>query len=131
MICRASLQPQPSPPPPRSPLRDGEGSSAWAGATRQLLAALRIVVNDSGAAIGDSAGGGLELPPAIFAWAEAAAAAAKKGEMAVLDLADYGIFKLLGKGELPKIPVVVKARFVSRGAEAKIKAVGGAVVLTA
>jgi len=70
-----ALQPQPSPPPPRSPLRDGEGSSAWAGATRQLLAALRIVVNDSGAAIGDSAGGGLELPPAIFAWAEAAAAA--------------------------------------------------------
>ncbi len=62
---------------------------------------------------------------------EAAAAAAKKGETAVLDLADYGIFKLLGKGELPKIPVVVKARFVSRGAEAKIKAVGGAVVLTA
>jgi large subunit ribosomal protein L27Ae len=60
-----------------------------------------------------------------------AQAAAKKGEAAVIDLAQFGIFKLLGKGDLPKLPVVVKARFVSRGAEAKIKAVGGAVVLTA
>ena len=62
---------------------------------------------------------------------ELAVAAAKKGETAVVDLANYGIFKLLGKGELPKVPVLVKARFVSRGAEAKIKAAGGAVMLTA
>ena len=28
----------------------------------------------------------------------------------VIDLTDHGIFKLLGKGQLPKQPVVVKAR---------------------
>lgn len=42
-----------------------------------------------------------------------------------------GYFKLLGKGALPEQPVVVKAKFVSKLAEKKIKAVGGAVVLTA
>ena len=61
----------------------------------------------------------------------AATAAAGKGQAAVIDLTKYGVFKLLGKGDLPKVPVVVKARFVSRGAEAKIKAAGGAVQLTA
>ena len=60
-----------------------------------------------------------------------ATAAATKGQAAVIDLTKYGVFKLLGKGDLPKVPVVVKARFVSRGAENKIKAVGGSVVLTA
>ena len=39
--------------------------------------------------------------------------------------------KVLGKGVLPKQPVIVKARFFSRQAEEKIKAVGGACVLTA
>lgn len=39
--------------------------------------------------------------------------------------------QVLGKGQLPKQPVVVKAKFVSALAEKKIKAVGGAVVLTA
>ncbi|XP_023346781.1 60S ribosomal protein L27a [Eurytemora carolleeae] len=38
---------------------------------------------------------------------------------------------VLGKGVLPKQPVIVKARFFSRVAEEKIKAVGGACVLTA
>ena len=49
----------------------------------------------------------------------------------VIDVTKYGIFKVLGKGELPNQPVVVKARFVSKLAEKKIKDVGGAVVLTA
>jgi len=42
-----------------------------------------------------------------------------------------GYFKVLGKGHLPKQPVIVKARFFSRVAEQKIKSVGGACVLVA
>jgi ribosomal protein L15 len=42
-----------------------------------------------------------------------------------------GYFKVLGKGILPNQPVVVKAKFFSKRAEAKIKAAGGACVLTA
>merc|ERR1712203_350848 len=49
----------------------------------------------------------------------------------VIDVSRAGYFKVLGKGVLPKQPVIVKARFFSRQAEEKIKAVGGACVLTA
>lgn len=42
-----------------------------------------------------------------------------------------GYYKVLGKGKLPKQPVIVKAKFFSRRAEEKIKAVGGACVLMA
>lgn len=42
-----------------------------------------------------------------------------------------GIFKVLGKGRLPAIPVIVKAKFFSKLAEKKIKEAGGACVLTA
>lgn len=42
-----------------------------------------------------------------------------------------GYFKVLGKGRLPKQPVIVKARFFSKNAEEKIKKVGGACILTA
>jgi large subunit ribosomal protein L27Ae len=49
----------------------------------------------------------------------------------LLDVTSKGIFKVLGKGRLPDLPIVVKARFVSKGAEKKIKAAGGAVQLTA
>nr|ALS04227.1 60S ribosomal protein L27a [Acartia pacifica] len=49
----------------------------------------------------------------------------------VIDCSGAGYFKVLGKGILPKQPVIVKARFFSRRAEEKIKAVGGACVLTA
>jgi large subunit ribosomal protein L27Ae len=38
---------------------------------------------------------------------------------------------VLGKGQLPPQPIVVKAKFVSKLAEAKIKQVGGAVELVA
>ncbi|CAO2632154.1 60S ribosomal protein L27a [Lemmus lemmus] len=38
---------------------------------------------------------------------------------------------VLGKGKLPKRPVIVKAKFFSRIAEEKIKGVGGACVLVA
>ncbi len=58
-------------------------------------------------------------------------AAADKSKAAVIDVTKYGIFKVLGKGQLPEQPVIVKAKFVSKLAESKIKAVGGAVEITA
>merc|ERR1711997_1405129 len=57
--------------------------------------------------------------------------ASKKGEAAVIDCTQHGVYKVLGKGKLPDQPVIVKARFFSKGAEEKIKAVGGACILTA
>jgi large subunit ribosomal protein L27Ae len=53
------------------------------------------------------------------------------GKVPVIDCVRAGYFKVLGKGRLPKQPVIVKAKFFSRLAENKIKAVGGACVLTA
>ena len=58
-------------------------------------------------------------------------AAANKDRVPVIDVTKAGFFKVLGKGFLPSQPVVVKARFFSSIAERKIKAVGGACVLTA
>lgn len=49
----------------------------------------------------------------------------------VLDLLSYGYAKVLGKGRLPKIPLVVRARYVSKEAEQKIKEAGGIVELVA
>merc|ERR1712040_11676 len=57
--------------------------------------------------------------------------AAETKKAPVIDVSRAGFFKVLGKGVLPKQPVIVKARFFSRVAEEKIKAVGGACVLTA
>ncbi|CDW73509.1 60s ribosomal protein l27a [Stylonychia lemnae] len=42
-----------------------------------------------------------------------------------------GYFKVLGKGALPKIPVIVKAKLFSKTAERRIKEAGGVCVLTA
>jgi large subunit ribosomal protein L27Ae len=38
---------------------------------------------------------------------------------------------VLGKGPLPQIPIIVKAKLFSKGAEKRIKEAGGACVLTA
>ena len=54
-----------------------------------------------------------------------------KGKAVVIDCVRNGIFKVLGKGELPEVPMVVKAKFFSALAEKKIKAAGGACVLVA
>lgn len=54
-----------------------------------------------------------------------------KGPVPVIDTLKLGYTKVLGNGHLPKIPVVVKARFVSRRAEEKIVAAGGKVELIA
>ena len=55
----------------------------------------------------------------------------KKDVAPVLDITQAGYFKVLGKGRLPKQPIIVKAKFFSKDAEKKIKAVGGACILTA
>jgi large subunit ribosomal protein L27Ae len=44
-------------------------------------------------------------------------------------LLSLGYAKLLGKGRLPEVPVVVKARYVSALAEKKIKEAGGVIEL--
>ena len=49
----------------------------------------------------------------------------------VIDVTAHGFFKVLGKGELPAQPVVVRAKFVSKLAEKKIRDVGGVVQLVA
>jgi len=49
----------------------------------------------------------------------------------VIDVVRAGFHKVLGKGVLPKQPVIVKAKYFSRLAEEKIKSVGGACVLVA
>jgi len=53
------------------------------------------------------------------------------GKAPVIDVNAAGIFKVLGKGDMPKVPVIVKARFFSKEAEKKITEVGGVCVLTA
>lgn len=62
--------------------------------------------------------------------AEAAAAKPDEKNATVIDVTQHGIFKVLGKGVLPKVPVVVKARVFTKLAERKIKEAGGACVLT-
>ena len=49
----------------------------------------------------------------------------------VIDTLAHGYGKVLGNGQLPKIPFIVKARFVSEKAERKIKEAGGVVKLIA
>ena len=49
----------------------------------------------------------------------------------VLDLLPLGYSKVLGKGRIPEIPLVVKARYFSKEAERKIKEAGGIVELVA
>ncbi|PQM42987.1 60S ribosomal protein L27a-2 [Prunus yedoensis var. nudiflora] len=60
------------------------------------------------------------------------AAANKGNDVPLIDVTQFGYFKVLGKGALPQNqPVVVKAKLISKTAEKKIKEAGGAVVLTA
>ena len=49
----------------------------------------------------------------------------------MIDVTKYGVSKVLGKGQLPAQPVIVRARFVSKLAERKINEVGGVVQLVA
>lgn len=49
----------------------------------------------------------------------------------VIDVTQSGYFKVLGKGDLPRQPLIVKAKFFSKLAEKKIRDVGGVCILTA
>lgn len=49
----------------------------------------------------------------------------------VIDTLRHGYGKVLGNGQLPSRPAIVKARYVSKLAERKIKEAGGVVCLTA
>ena len=53
-----------------------------------------------------------------------------KSKAPVIDLTQHGVFKLLGRGHIDR-PIVVKTKFISSIAEKKIKAAGGACILTA
>jgi large subunit ribosomal protein L27Ae len=55
----------------------------------------------------------------------------KTDTIPVLDLLPLGYSKVLGKGRLPEVPLVVRARWVSKLAEEKIVAAGGVVELVA
>lgn len=55
--------------------------------------------------------------------------ATSTGKAVVIDTRNAGYGKVLGKGMLPKQPLIVKARFFSKRAEEKIKAAGGCCVL--
>lgn len=48
-------------------------------------------------------------------------------EVPVIDVLAAGYSKVLGKGRLPQLPCIVKARWVSELAEKKIKEAGGVV----
>lgn len=56
---------------------------------------------------------------------------ASKSAAPVIDTLAAGYGKVLGKGRIPNVPVIVKARFVSKLAEEKIRAAGGVVELIA
>mmetsp|Transcript_15470 Transcript_15470/g.29782 ORF Transcript_15470/g.29782 Transcript_15470/m.29782 type:complete len:148 (+) Transcript_15470:65-508(+) len=53
------------------------------------------------------------------------------GKALVLDVTQHGYFKVLGKGQLPSLPLLVKAKFFSKLAEKKITEAGGACELVA
>merc|ERR1712070_678527 len=60
-----------------------------------------------------------------------AAAKSKSKSAPVIDVSKHGYVKVLGKGTMPKIPVIIKAKLFSKTAEKRIKEAGGACVLTA
>ena len=49
----------------------------------------------------------------------------------LIDVTQFGYFKVLGKGKLPSQPIIVKANIISKLAKKKIKEAGGVVMLTA
>lgn len=70
------------------------------------------------------------VPEAALEDAKKAKASGSKN-VPVIDTLQAGYGKVLGKGHLPEVPMIVKARYFSELAEQKIKAAGGACVLVA
>ena len=54
----------------------------------------------------------------------------KTDKAPIIDCTKSGIFKVLGGGNLPNLPVVVRARHFSKKAEKKIKEAGGICILS-
>jgi len=54
-----------------------------------------------------------------------------KDQAPIIDVVEAGYFKVLGKGLMPKQPVIVRARYFSAEAERKIKEAGGVCELRA
>ena len=54
----------------------------------------------------------------------------KTDKAPVIDCTRAGFFKVLGGGNIPKVPLVVRARHFSKKAEKKIKEAGGICVLS-
>eukprot|EP00088_Acartia_fossae_P018853 TRINITY_DN20922_c0_g1_i1.p1 TRINITY_DN20922_c0_g1~~TRINITY_DN20922_c0_g1_i1.p1 ORF type:complete len:147 (+),score=1.34 TRINITY_DN20922_c0_g1_i1:132-572(+) len=63
--------------------------------------------------------------------AEVRKAPQKDGMVPVINVLNAGYSKVMARGDLPNIPVIVKARSFTKRAEAKIKHVGGVCELTA
>ena len=57
--------------------------------------------------------------------------ASTESKAAVIDVTKAGFFKVLGKGELPKTPCIVRAKEFSKIAEKRIRAAGGVCQLIA
>ena len=55
---------------------------------------------------------------------------AKDAKAPVIDVTKMGFHKVLGRGRLPHFPFVVKAKFFSTVAQRRIRAAGGACILT-
>eukprot|EP01084_Bolivina_argentea_P238438 400579_1 len=55
----------------------------------------------------------------------------QKGKAPLVDIVEAGYSKVIGKGRIPKQPIVVRARFFSKKAQMKIKSVGGRCLLRA
>lgn len=70
------------------------------------------------------------VPEGVYEKAKENAKAKSTDGVVVIDVTKLGYFKVLGKGALPQVPLVVKAKYFSKEAEKKIKETGGAVVLT-
>ena len=66
-------------------------------------------------------------PAEVFAAAEKAGA----GTAPVIDVTQHGFFKVMGRGDLPAVPLIVKAKFFTKLAEQKVKKAGGACILVA
>jgi large subunit ribosomal protein L27Ae len=56
---------------------------------------------------------------------ERAAGSGSGGPVPVIDCVANGFFKVTGRGDLPKIPFIVRAKDFTEGAEKKIRAAGG------
>eukprot|EP00483_Globobulimina_turgida_P000326 UN00326 len=56
---------------------------------------------------------------------------ASDGNAPLVDIVEAGYSKVLGKGRMPKQPIVVRARYFSKRAQEKIRSVGGRCLLRA